>query len=51
MTCKICIQFEEAAAAAQKPDTPLLLLGLNEGRVAQSCPAEKRTATEGGIRY
>jgi hypothetical protein len=30
MACRICIQLQEAAAGAQKPDTPNLLLGLNE---------------------
>jgi hypothetical protein len=28
--CKVCVQLEEAAAAAQKPDAPSHLLGLNE---------------------
>lgn len=28
--CKVCVQMEEAAAAAKKPDSPSLLLGLNE---------------------
>ena len=30
MACRICIQLQEAAAAAQKPDFPDRLLGLNE---------------------
>jgi hypothetical protein len=30
MACRICIQLQEVAAGAQKPDTPNLLLGLNE---------------------
>jgi hypothetical protein len=28
--CRICTQLQEAAAAAQKPDIPNLLLGLTE---------------------
>jgi hypothetical protein len=28
--CKVCVQLEEAAAAAQKPDQSSLLAGLNE---------------------
>lgn len=28
--CKVCVQLEEAAEAAKKPDPPSLLLGLNE---------------------
>ena len=28
--CKVCVQLEEAAEAAKKPDPPNLLLGLNE---------------------
>jgi hypothetical protein len=30
MACKICIQLEEAAAASARPDSPSILLGLNE---------------------
>jgi len=30
MSCKICIQLEEAVAASERPDPPSILLGLNE---------------------
>jgi hypothetical protein len=30
MTCKICVQLEEAVAAARRPDEPEMLLGLRE---------------------
>jgi hypothetical protein len=33
MPCKICIQLEEAAAAAVRPDRPDILLGLTEAGI------------------
>jgi hypothetical protein len=33
MPCKICIQLEEAAAAAVRPDPPNILLGLTEAGI------------------
>jgi hypothetical protein len=33
MSCKICIQLEEAVAASVRPDPPSILLGLNESGV------------------
>lgn len=44
MPCKICIQLEEAAAAALRPDPPNILLGLNEaGRRNRARQKEERS--------
>jgi len=50
MACKTCIQLEEAAAAARRPDPPELLLGLNESglrnRALQKEEKQRKTAAD-----
>jgi hypothetical protein len=33
MSCKVCMQLEEAVAASVRPDPPSILLGLNEAAI------------------
>jgi len=50
MTCKVCVQLEEAIATADQPDAPNLLLGLTEAglrnRARQKAERKVKTALD-----